>query len=166
MTGVTPGQALHDSLRKSAVIEFDLDIESFETWEHIRPSQRNRLEAAASAVAGNLADAYDAARKQEAAIAAQQPQTAPDDSPQADSRDEALSVARWMLRRIALGQERDPSVGADKALVMIRELLDGTGHDLSEVERNLADRHLARAFTAGAQHAQQPQPARRTLEAK
>ena len=50
MSAATPGQALHDSLRESAVIEFDLDIESFESWDHIRPSQRNRMEAAAQAV--------------------------------------------------------------------------------------------------------------------
>ena len=77
MSARTPGQAMHDALRESAVIEFDLDIESFEKWEHVRPSQRNRLEAAAQAVLkvgvcphGDLAAQLDQLRDRLATLAA------------------------------------------------------------------------------------------------
>jgi len=45
-TGMTPGQAIHESLRGSAVVAFGRSVGDFEAWEDVPPGQRERLEAA------------------------------------------------------------------------------------------------------------------------
>jgi hypothetical protein len=49
--GKTSGQLLHESLCESAVAEFGMPLEAFESWDQMRESQRKRLEAAAQAAA-------------------------------------------------------------------------------------------------------------------
>lgn len=94
--------------------------------------------------------------------------------PAADPRDEALDIARGKLQRIAMGWERDPSVGADEALVMIRELLErqpegapgpvedeGVFELAAIIAANpiVTNPDLARIILADPRFAWQPQPA-------
>lgn len=46
---MTPGQALYEAVRGSAVIAFSLDVSSFAAWSELPEWQRERLEAAAKA---------------------------------------------------------------------------------------------------------------------
>jgi hypothetical protein len=53
---VTPGQALHDSLRSSATDTFGLLVSDFATWDQVPQWQRDRLEnAARDAIAAHKA---------------------------------------------------------------------------------------------------------------
>jgi hypothetical protein len=77
VSAATPGQAAYE-----AAWEWDHRDEPFllEPWSELNAHERECWDAVASAVAGNLADAYDAARKQEAVIAAAAP-AAPQPAP-------------------------------------------------------------------------------------
>lgn len=47
MSGKTPGQALHESLRESAGATFGLLVSDFATWDQVPGWQRDRLDSAA-----------------------------------------------------------------------------------------------------------------------
>lgn len=49
VTGPTPGQALHDSLRESAIATFGPAGSGYETWDQVPQWQRDRMEDAGKA---------------------------------------------------------------------------------------------------------------------